>query len=77
MFEGEGNPDEETQVFANGEALDVQTQQWRVIRLMPVPRHGTSAVAVGGQIYVPGGGLRQCGAETSEHFDVYVLDGGE
>jgi hypothetical protein len=23
---------------------------------MPVPRHGTAAVAVGGTIYIPGGG---------------------
>lgn len=76
-FGGEGNPDEETRVFSNGEAWDIETQEWRVLEYMPVPRHGTVAVAVGGRVYIPGGGLRLGGAETSQHFDAYVVGGSE
>ncbi|MEU4762372.1 hypothetical protein AB0H12_03885 [Actinosynnema sp. NPDC023794] len=37
---------------------------------MPVPRHGTAAVVVGGTIYVPGGGTT-AGAGPVDVNDAY------
>lgn len=44
---------------------------------MPVPRHGFSAVAFGGRVYLPGGSLTAGGFGPvigSDVFDVYTPD---
>lgn len=54
---GEGNPAAGSQgIFPQNEAYDTKTNTWQRLAPMPVPRHGTAAVAVGRTIYVPGGG---------------------
>jgi hypothetical protein len=74
----------ETDVFDNVEAFDVETQGWEELAPMQVPRHGTSAAAVGNKIYIPGGGLQQDGVmmmvngvghllNTTDHFDVLTV----
>ncbi|MFF3243738.1 Kelch repeat-containing protein [Streptomyces sp. NPDC002870] len=57
-FGGEGKHDHTTPngVFAENEAYDTVHDRWRRLAPMPVPRHGTAAVAVGGTIHIPGGG---------------------
>jgi len=83
-FGGEGNPNSASGVFNQTESFDVATQQWAELTPMAVPRHGTSAVAVGGKIYIPGGGLQQDGkpwtnngvtsyGTPSDQFDVFTL----
>ena len=71
-FGGEGNPAEGSKgVFNETEAYDVRTDHWMRLPPMPVPRHGTSAVAVNGKIYIPGGGVEQGGGPVAM-FDVFV-----
>ncbi|CAN8097887.1 unnamed protein product [Discula destructiva] len=67
---------EETQAVSTGvfnemEVFDTATETWTRLAPMRPPRHGTSAVAVGGRVYVPGGGTVQ-GAAPVDLFDVYV-----
>lgn len=70
-FGGEGNPAEGSNgVFADTEAYDVATDSWKRLGRMPVPRHGSWAVAVGKGVYIPGGGIRQGGAAVDK-FDVF------
>ncbi|GAA1246582.1 Kelch repeat-containing protein [Streptomyces javensis] len=58
-FGGEGKhdgtgPDD---IFAETEAYDTVRDRWQRLAPMPVPRHGTAAVAVGGTVLIPGGGI--------------------
>ncbi|QKV96048.1 kelch repeat-containing protein [Streptomyces sp. NA02950] len=57
-FGGEGKHDGSgpDAVFDQTEAYDTRHDRWQRLAPMPVPRHGTAAVAVGGTIYIPGGG---------------------
>lgn len=84
-FGGEANPNAENGVFKETEVFNTKKGGWEKLASMKVPRHGTSAVAVGGKVYVPGGGLQEDGLpvvrggvewyfETTGHFDVF--DGG-
>lgn len=57
-FDGEGdkaliNPP--TGLYNNVEVYDPVRDIWEVLDPMPVPRHGTGAAVVLGQIYIPGG----------------------
>ncbi|KAK0704518.1 hypothetical protein B0H67DRAFT_648946 [Lasiosphaeris hirsuta] len=69
-FGGEGNPDSEVGVFNQTEAYDSVTDTWERLPAMPLPRHGTSAVAIGGRVFIPGGGTK-IGADPVGFFDVY------
>jgi len=55
-FGGEGNPEAATGVFPQVEAYDLKTNKWSKLADMTSPRHGTSATALNGKIYIPGGG---------------------
>lgn len=81
-FGGEGNPQSSTGVFNQSESFDVESQEWTELKPMEVPRHGTQAAAVGGLVYIPGGGLQQDGKQVvtngvttfqqpTAHFDAY------
>ncbi|KAM0543258.1 hypothetical protein ACHAPJ_012404 [Fusarium lateritium] len=81
-FGGEGNADTTTGVFNQSQVFDTEAQQWSDLKPMPVPRHGTQAIAVGNKVYVPGGGLQQDGKmvtlngtttfqQATAHFDAY------
>jgi N-acetylneuraminic acid mutarotase len=61
-FGGEGSLAEPNGVFNQTEVFDTKTESWKVLAPMPVPRHGTSAVAIGEVIYIPGGGIVLGGA---------------
>ncbi|THV52209.1 hypothetical protein BGAL_0086g00310 [Botrytis galanthina] len=69
---GEGNPESESGVFEENEAYDTERDQWRSYAPMDVPRHGTSAVAVGNRIYVPGGGLTE-GGDPTDYFSYFEV----
>ncbi|MFE2942037.1 Kelch repeat-containing protein [Streptomyces sp. NPDC059255] len=58
-FGGEGKHDDTdpNTVFAETEAYDTVRDRWQRLAPMPVPRHGTAAVAVAGTIHLPGGGI--------------------
>jgi N-acetylneuraminic acid mutarotase len=60
-FGGEANPNAVTGIFDNVEAFDLDTLEWMEMDAMSVPRHGTSAAAIGNKIYIPGGGLQEDG----------------
>ncbi|KFA76925.1 hypothetical protein S40288_06205 [Stachybotrys chartarum IBT 40288] len=65
-FGGEGNPAEGSNgVFNETEAFDTRTETWTRLRSMAVPRHGTSAVGVGGRVFIPGGGIVEAGYPVS------------
>jgi N-acetylneuraminic acid mutarotase len=68
---GEGNKDADTGVFDQVEVYDTKRDSWESAGRMQMPRHGTSAVAVGGRVCVPGGGTRQSGAPVSG-FDAFT-----
>ena len=58
IFGGEGNKAKGSDgVFNQTEVFDTVTETWEELQPMDVPRHGTSAVAVSGRIYIPGGGI--------------------
>ncbi|KAK5655346.1 hypothetical protein OQA88_5913 [Cercophora sp. LCS_1] len=70
-FGGEGNPAEGSDgVFNETEVYDTGRDTWAKLGPMQVPRHGTSAVGVGGRVYIPGGGVRIGGAPV-DYFDVF------
>lgn len=70
-FGGEGNPEEGTDgVYDDVEVYDTETDEWEVLEPMDLPRHGTSAAAVDGRIYIPGGGIVE-GAGATDTFDVF------
>lgn len=70
-FGGEGNPEEGTDgVFDDVEVYDTETDAWEVLEPMQLPRHGTSAAAVDGRIYIPGGGIVE-GVGATDVFDVF------
>lgn len=59
-FGGEGNPASGSDgVYPQTEGYDTVHNTWRKLEPMPVPRHGTGAAAVGGTLYIPGGGVDQ------------------
>jgi N-acetylneuraminic acid mutarotase len=70
-FGGEGNPVEGSDgVFDQVEVYDTRKDSWERLGKMKVPRHGTSAVAVKGGVYIPGGGIKLGGAPV-DTFDVF------
>jgi len=70
-FGGEGNPDPNSKgVFDSVEMYDTETDSWAVLDPMPLPRHGTYAVAIGGVIYIPGGGT-ESGTPATAEFTAY------
>jgi len=56
-FGGEGNPNDEYGVFHNTEVYDTVQDSWWIGPPMSLPRHGTNAVAIGRDIFIPGGGI--------------------
>ncbi|KAK1147176.1 hypothetical protein N8T08_001915 [Aspergillus melleus] len=81
-FGGEGSPTTHTGLFNQSEVFDTMSQRWESLAPMAVPRHGTQAAALGGWIYIPGGGLQQDGKNVTidgvtainrptSHFDAY------
>ena len=58
-------------VFANHEAYDPTTDRWSVAPALPLARHGLAAAALGGRLYVIGGGPRAGFAQTNV-VDVFV-----
>ncbi|KXX74885.1 Influenza virus NS1A-binding protein [Madurella mycetomatis] len=70
VFGGEGNPKGVNGMFTEVEVYDTRRDRWEKLADMEVPRHGTSAVSIGGGVYIPGGGIRQSGAPVNV-FDVY------
>ncbi|MEU3729732.1 kelch repeat-containing protein [Streptomyces sp. NPDC033538] len=71
-FGGEGRHDGDNPntVFDETEAYDTVRDRWQRLAPMPVPRHGTAAVAVRGTIHIPGGGVLAGGAPV-EANDAY------
>jgi N-acetylneuraminic acid mutarotase len=71
VFGGEGNTEAGSEgVFDQVEVYDTTRDKWESVGKMKVPRHGTSAVAVGGAVYIPGGGVKQGGAPV-DTFDAF------
>jgi N-acetylneuraminic acid mutarotase len=56
---GEGNAAVASGVFPQVEAYDAAANTWATLAMMPVPRHGMGAAAIGDQVYVPGGATKQ------------------
>lgn len=86
VFGGECDEETANGVFPQNEAYDLKKKKWTRLANMAVPRHGTSAVAVGKRVYVPGGGLQQDGlpverdgvvsyGEAVAHFDAFEVGG--
>ncbi|KAK0647204.1 kelch domain-containing protein [Cercophora newfieldiana] len=70
-FGGEGNQAPNTRgVFNQTEVYDTVADTWSKEEAMKLPRHGTSAVGVGGKIYIPGGGIVE-GVGATKTFDVF------
>ncbi|KAL0579166.1 hypothetical protein V5O48_002847 [Marasmius crinis-equi] len=73
-FGGEGDPllIGPAGVYNNTEVYDTETDSWEVLPPMDIPRHGTAATAVGGKLYIPGGGLMRGGAAPVAIMDVFI-----
>ncbi|KAK5064998.1 hypothetical protein LTR84_000833 [Exophiala bonariae] len=56
-FGGEGNTMDPNGVFNNTEVYDTVNDSWLIGPPMSLPRHGTNAVAIGPEIFIPGGGI--------------------
>jgi N-acetylneuraminic acid mutarotase len=73
IFGGEGNPSEGSEgIFDQIEVYNIETDDWKQLAPMQVPRHGGAAAAVGGRIYLPGGGIAE-GASPVDLNSVFVL----
>ncbi|KAF2680048.1 galactose oxidase [Lentithecium fluviatile CBS 122367] len=70
-FGREVNTAAESGVFDQVEVYDTVEEKWQRAGTMKIPRHGTYAVGVGGQVYVPGGALVQGGSLVVD-FDVFT-----
>lgn len=70
-FGGEGNTALSTGVFNQTEVYDTISDTWERLTAMELPRHGTSAVSVGGKVYIPGGAVVQ-GAGGTQIFDAFT-----
>jgi N-acetylneuraminic acid mutarotase len=71
-FGGEGDASNENEIFAQVEAYDTVDDTWTSLKPMEVPRHGTGAVALGGRIWVPGGGVKTAMAPVGT-FDSFGI----
>lgn len=58
---GEGNLESPLMIFNETEVYDINNDIWAKLPPMEVPRHGTGSVAIGKQVYVPGGGAATAG----------------
>ena len=58
-------------MFANHEVYDPVTDRWSVAPPLPLARHGLAAAALGGRLYVIGGGPRAGFAQT-DFVDVFA-----
>jgi hypothetical protein len=58
-------------VFANHEVYDPATDRWGPALPLPIGRHGLAAAALGGKLYVIGGGPRAGFAQT-DAVDVFA-----
>jgi N-acetylneuraminic acid mutarotase len=74
VFNGEMNPDSPTGVFADNDVYDPRTDRWESLEPVPIPVHGTGAVAIGNRIYIPGGGTRLGGGSAAPVHQVYETD---
>ncbi|KAH8811239.1 hypothetical protein F5884DRAFT_843024 [Xylogone sp. PMI_703] len=79
-FGGEGNSNDPFGVFNNTEIYDSDRDTWLIGEAMSIPRHGGGGVAVGDEIYIPGGGVFFGGGVTAvmtkfepqrEHLDIF------
>ena len=52
---GEGNPRSVIGMFVEVEVYNVARNRWSSLRQMPVPKHGSVAVTLGEQIFLPAG----------------------
>jgi N-acetylneuraminic acid mutarotase len=84
-FGGECNRNTSNGIYPQAETYNLESKEWKRLSNMPVPRHGTAAVAVGNRIYIPGGGLQQDGVpverngvvsygQATAHFDAYEIE---
>ncbi|MCB9643902.1 MAG: kelch repeat-containing protein [Myxococcales bacterium] len=71
IFGGEGNPNATSQVFDQIEVYDPALGAWFSLPPMKTPRHGTAAVTLGNQVFIPGGATTIAfgAAATFESFD--------
>ncbi len=53
------------------EEYDPVTDKWRLVSLMPFPRHGMIAIPLSGKIFIPGGGPVFAFSE-SDRLDCYI-----
>ena len=67
-FGGEGNRGNPDRIFNETEVFDTRSNAWAELRPMEVPRHGTGATTVDGQVWIPGGGA------TTAFFPVGISD---
>lgn len=76
-FGGEGNPDNKTQgVFPQTEIYDVEKDSWTQDAPMRTPKHGTPAIVVDGNIYIPGGSASRGSRLDMNVTEVYRPAGG-
>jgi hypothetical protein len=68
---GEGNPSDDSGVFAHVESYDPTTDSWATHAPLPTPRHGMGAAAIDGVIYVPGGAEVE-GIAASDVHEAYT-----
>ncbi|KAK1826985.1 kelch repeat-containing protein [Podospora conica] len=72
-FGGEGNTDEGSNgVFNQTEVYDTSEDEWEELEPMQLPRHGLSAVAMRGKVYLPGGGTVIGGGGAVDVLDAYT-----
>lgn len=71
-FGGEGNQEAGSKgIFKESEVYDAASDSWARLGPMSKPRHGTFAAAVGGKIYLPGGGTTNGLNTDVSYMDVY------
>ena len=67
------NSDGSGEAFAENEAYDPKTNEWRTLAPLPVGRHGFGAAAIGEVVYFAGGSLACGGGPRSDEFFAFTL----
>ncbi len=73
VFGGEGNLAVGSNgVFAQTDVYDPQTDVWRSLAPMIVPKHGIGAAAVAGKVYLPAGAIKEGGGFPVASMEVFI-----
>ncbi|KAI0436732.1 hypothetical protein F4803DRAFT_571999 [Xylaria telfairii] len=74
LFGGVGDTKSPTSIYAAVDAYHVKRDEWKMLRPMPIPRHGMGAVSFRRNTFMAGGGLYDGGEHPGTQAELFSLD---